>query len=98
MPPTIGGNHVPYDSGQSGTASAESVDVTNPPAIKRKKVATAVTTAKMCMGRIASSCEKEARPARFAAANPWDGPGRCIHTAHGTRWESWRSCRGGVVK
>src|SRR3989338_11488147 len=49
MPPTIGGNHVPYDSGQSGTASPESVDVTNPPAIKRKKVATAVTTAKMFM-------------------------------------------------
>jgi hypothetical protein len=40
----MGGNHVPYDSGQSGTARPESVEVTRPPAIRRQKVATDVTT------------------------------------------------------
>jgi len=38
----IFGNNCPKESGQSGTASAEPVLVTKPPAMTRKKVATAI--------------------------------------------------------
>src|SRR4029077_8270287 len=49
MPPTIGGVSVPYDSGQSGTESAASFDVTNAPAISRMNVQIARNTAKRCV-------------------------------------------------
>src|SRR5260370_34770380 len=38
MPPTIGGISIPYDSGQSGTARPEPVDVTIAPAKMRNSV------------------------------------------------------------
>src|SRR5712691_8431658 len=43
MPPTIGGMSIPYESGQSGTASPEPVDVTIAPA-KISKSVDAVTS------------------------------------------------------
>src|ERR1041384_8247374 len=44
----MGGMSCPYESGQSGTASPDSVLVTRPPAIRRKNVATEVVTANRC--------------------------------------------------
>src|SRR5664279_877621 len=37
MPPTIGGMTLPYESGQSGTARPDSVDVTSAPATRSRK-------------------------------------------------------------
>src|ERR1035438_5254716 len=37
MPPTIGGMTLPYESGQSGTARPDSVDVTSAPARRSRK-------------------------------------------------------------
>jgi hypothetical protein len=41
----MGGMSFPYESGQSGTESPDSVDVTSPPAKIRPSVATAVAAA-----------------------------------------------------
>jgi hypothetical protein len=38
MPPTIGGKNIPYDNGQSGTASPDPVLVTRPPEITKRNV------------------------------------------------------------
>src|SRR3954470_25048370 len=46
MPPIIGGKTLPYDSGQSGTARPEPVDVTIAPAKIRKSVENATSLAK----------------------------------------------------
>jgi hypothetical protein len=44
----MGGISIPYDSGQSGTASPEPVLVTSPPMKIRTRVAAAVATASRC--------------------------------------------------
>src|SRR5436305_8285636 len=46
MPPIIGGKTLPYDSGQSGTARPEPVDVTIAPAKIRKRVEKATSFVK----------------------------------------------------
>src|ERR1043166_6947176 len=46
MPPIIGGKTLPYDSGQSGTARPEPVDVTMAPAKIRNSVEKATSFAK----------------------------------------------------
>src|SRR4051794_41201000 len=46
MPPTIGGRSMPYESGQSGTARPEPVEVTIAPAKIRNRVSAAVTFVK----------------------------------------------------
>src|SRR5579862_760455 len=78
MPPTMGGVSEPYESGQSGTESPASLEVTKAPAISRKNVQHAVKTAKRCTLRL-RSCElmaeqssarrrrKESRPAKLRA-------------------------------
>src|SRR5688572_25970764 len=48
MPPTMGGKRVPYERGQSGTASPDPVLVAMPPAKIRTNVAAAGTTASRC--------------------------------------------------
>src|SRR5213083_448965 len=45
-PPRMGGSSMPKESGQSGTASPEPVEVTSPPTKSSTKVAPAVSTAK----------------------------------------------------
>src|SRR5512134_3227151 len=71
----MGGISCPYESGQSGTESPDSVDVTSPPATIRPRVATAVRTAKRCTPRLLGL----APPFRFPAGNSamgGDGPTR----------------------
>src|SRR5690348_16505831 len=46
MPPIIGGKTLPYESGQSGTARPEPVDVTMAPAKMRKSVEKATSLVK----------------------------------------------------
>src|SRR5262245_30824667 len=71
MPPTMGGNTWPNDSGQSGTARPDPVLVTSPPAKIRTRVDAASRTAQRCRPRAGVDTTTDARP-----SVPARGPGR----------------------
>src|SRR2546430_17642610 len=55
MPPTMGGKNFPYESGQSGTARPEPVEVTIAPAKIRKSVDAATSFVKRRSQTLSSS-------------------------------------------
>ncbi len=82
IPPCHAGMSLPKASGQSGTASAEPVEVTRPPTKIRQKVAPAASRAKRCNARsratefaLSASVIGRARPQSAAAVS-------CSATAH----------------
>src|SRR5919109_125511 len=85
--------------GQSGTASAEPVLVTNPPTKSSGKVASVVSRAKRCSqlyGRWTSLNETPSpqQPvADLEVGSPLGPPGRYTRRGHDTQWEWPRSCR-----
>src|SRR5450759_5559310 len=70
MPPTIGGMTLPYESGQSGTARPDSVDVTSAPARRSRKTRNA--TLRVATLRIpAFRASFASRSFVFSALIPW---------------------------
>src|SRR5215469_9239808 len=58
IPPFHAGINLPKARGQSGTASAEPVDVTSPPTKMRQQVTLALSTAKRWSARTPESCKR----------------------------------------
>jgi hypothetical protein len=84
--------------GQSGTAKAEPVLVTNPPTNKSGKVASVVSRAKRGSQRFDGRAPLNETPlplqlvAGLEGGNPPGPQASYTHKGHDTQWESCRSC------